>query len=223
MALAASTNELSGKALVVEDHPLVARGISEYLTTHCGFAQVQAVSGSEQCLSDIESADPPELAVIDFWLPEGAALPLLRHLAAAWPKLRLLVVSGDEGEGIERKVREAGAHGFLRKDAAPETFAQAVSVVRGGGIWFPQPGAALLASSGAVRELPLAPRDLGLTDRQGEVLSLVLRGLPNKRIARTLALSEPTVKEHITNIFAKLGVANRIEAITLLRGKRIDL
>ena len=221
MNVAASAPQRAACALVVDDHPLVARGIAQYLTTHCGFAHAQTLASSEQCLRHIEAGAIPELAVVDFWLPEGAALPLLRHLATAWPQVRLLTVSGDEDEGVQRKVKEAGAHGFLRKDIAPEVFAEAVAALRAGHTWFAPPDTASCWHA-TPRELPLHPRDLGLTERQGEVLNLMLRGLPNKRIARALALSEPTVKEHISNIFAKLGVASRVEAITLLRGKRIE-
>ena len=211
----------AGCAFVVDDHPLVARGIAEYLTTHCRFAQAHTFAGGQACLQRMALGEVPELAVVDFWLPEGAALPLLRHLADAWPQVRLLAVSGDEDDGVRRTVAEAGVHGYLRKNVAPDVFAEAVAAVRAGRTWWAPPEATSPWPA-APRELPLHPKDLGLTERQGEVLALVLRGLPNKRIARALALSEPTVKEHISNIFAKLGVANRVEAITQLRGRRIE-
>jgi DNA-binding NarL/FixJ family response regulator len=211
-----------GLALVVDDHPLVARGIAEYLITHCGFAVARSVSGSAECLKFIESEGMPDLAVVDFWLPEGAALPLLRHLSVQCPQTRLLAVSGDEDAGVRQKAREAGAHGFLRKQEAPEVFARAVEAVRAGGGWFPPVGGSV-SSPKVVRELPIHPQELGLTDRQGEVLALMLRGLPNKQIARQLNLSETTVKEHVTNILARLGVANRVAAITRLRGRRIEI
>jgi DNA-binding NarL/FixJ family response regulator len=209
-----------GIALVVDDHPLVARGMAEYLTTHCGFAVARSVSSSAECLRFIESEETPELAVIDFWLPEGVALPLLAQLSRSWPTIRLLAVSGDDDAGVRHKAREAGAHGFLRKQEAPEVFAKAVAAVRAGENWFPLVGAGSTTES--VRELPIHPQELGLTDRQGEVLALMLRGLPNKQIARQLNLSETTVKEHVTNILARLGVANRVAAITRLRGRRIE-
>jgi DNA-binding NarL/FixJ family response regulator len=212
---------MKGLALVVDDHPLVARGMAEYLTTHCGFAGARSVSGSADCLKFIESEGVPDFAVVDFWLPEGAALPLLRQLSVQWPGIRLLAVSGDEDVGVRRKAQEAGAHGFLRKHEAPEVFARAVAALRAGQSWFPLVGGPTLPPD-AQRELPIHPQELGLTDRQGEVLALMLRGLPNKQIARQLNLSETTVKEHVTNILARLGVANRVAAITRLRGRRIE-
>lgn len=72
-------------------------------------------------------------------------------------------------------------------------------------------------------EKPASPASLGLTLRQCDVLALVLRGLSNKRIALTLNLSESTVKEHMTGIFQRLGVSNRINAITFMRGRRLTV
>jgi DNA-binding NarL/FixJ family response regulator len=212
---------MNGLALVVDDHPFVARGIAEYLTTHCGFTVAHSVPCGTDCLRYIESQCVPELAVIDFWLPEGAALSLLHRLSSEWPDIRLMAVSGDEEAGVRHKAREAGAHGFLYKQETPDVFAKAVAVLRAGGIWFP-PLSAAASLPDVRRELPIHPRELGLTGRQGEVLALMLRGLPNKQIARQLNLSETTVKEHVTNILGRLGVTNRVEAITRLRGRRIE-
>lgn len=222
MKAAARSPAQEGDALVVDDHPLVARGIASFLTAHCGFAVASTVADSEECLRYLASAPSPRLAVIDFWLPEGAALPLLRRLSEDWPQVRLLAMSGDDDVGVANKAREAGAHGFLAKYESAEAFAEAITVVRDGGTWFPVAGDDV-ASGRARRELPIRPQDLGLTYRQGEILGLMLRGLPNKRIARELGLSEQTVKEHISNVLAKLGVANRVGAITLLRGRTVEL
>jgi DNA-binding NarL/FixJ family response regulator len=73
------------------------------------------------------------------------------------------------------------------------------------------------------REWEVTPAELGLTPRQGEILALVLRGLPNKRIALTLSLAESTVKEHLTGIFERLGVKSRVEVMAHLRGRQLVL
>lgn len=212
---------ISPYALVIDDHPLVARGFSEYLVTHCDFAVAHVATSKEECLRRIDADGEPCVAIVDFWLPDGVALPLIRQLAKQCIQTRLLVVSGDEDKAIEGKVREAGAHGFLHKQELPEVFARAISMLRSGDVWFAQvEGVTLLPTT--QRELPIQARDLGLTARQGQVLGMMLRGLPNKRIALDLDISEQTVKEHMTNILAKLGVGNRMEAITLLRGRRIE-
>lgn len=208
-------------AIVVDDHPLVARGIAGYLTTHCDYAVAHYAANAQECFQRIDDDGPPSLLVVDFWLPGGTALALLREAAAKLPSCRLLVMSGDEDARVQIKAMEAGAHGFLRKSEPPETFAQAVATLRKGGTWFPAMPPAELTPA-LRRELPLSPRDLGLTDRQGQVLALMLRGLPNKQIAKELAISEQTTKEHVTAILGKLGVSNRVEAITLLHGRRLE-
>jgi len=72
------------------------------------------------------------------------------------------------------------------------------------------------------KELPVTAAELGLTARQGQVLAMMLKGLPNKRIALNLSLSEQTVKEHVTGILERLGARNRIEVITKLRGRKLE-
>lgn len=162
------------------------------------------------------------MAIVDFWLQGRTALPLVRDLLEADSGTRLLVMSGDEDAAIPAKVRQAGAHGHLLKSDPPEVFAEAVAALRAGLDWFAHPHQAIAAAEAPRREVPVQPRDFGLTGRQGQVLDFVLRGLPNKRIATHLGISEQTVKEHISGILAKLGVANRLEAIALLRGRRFE-
>lgn len=213
--------EKDAYALVVDDHPLVARGLAAFLQTHCTFSCVQVVVTVSECLQWIAENGCPRLVVIDFWLADGAALSLLSRLAAACKETRLLVVSGDDAAGIQTHVREAGAHGFLRKSEPPEVFAQAVSALMVGELWFPHDDS-IVRKQVSRRELPIRASDLGLTERQGEVLAMMLRGLPNKRIALALSVSESTIKEHVSGILARLGITTRVEAIALLDGRRLS-
>jgi DNA-binding NarL/FixJ family response regulator len=206
-------------ALVVDDHPLVARGMAEYLLTHCGFAAVHTAARNIDAVACIDGHGSPELAVVDFWLPGGTALALLRQLSHRCPRARLLVVSGDDASpGLATRAYDAGAHGFLYKHEPAEVFARVVAALRAGQRWC-APAPAVPAPAG---ELPVRASDLGLTGRQGQVLAMMLRGLPNKRIAQALGLSEPTVKEHVSAVLARLGVSNRVEAIMLLRGRHLE-
>lgn len=205
-------------ALVVDDHPLVAGGIAAFLNTHCGYQQIYVAASRRECDSLIAEKGPPQLLVLDFWLPDGTALQLIQKLPQENPHIRLLVISGDENNNVQHKAREMGAHGFVHKHDSPQIFQQAVKALQNGQFWFPEAAEpALLSSSTA------SYQEFGLTQRQGEVLAMMLRGFSNKRIAMTLALSEPTVKEHMTSILSKLGVNNRVEAITLLQGRRFTL
>lgn len=201
-------------ALVVDDHPLVASGIANFLITHCRFKQAYVVTNEEDCYHHIRENGPPRLLVIDFWLSSGTALKLLKEVKQLYPQVRLLVVSGDENNDIWQKVHTAGGHGFVLKSEPPELFSRAVFALADNLTWFP------CANECAVKTNNEQLSKFNLTPRQIDVLNMIMRGLPNKRIAAQLSISEPTVKEHISNILKKIGVNSRVEAITLLHGKR---
>ncbi|CZX70233.1 response regulator transcription factor [Enterobacter bugandensis] len=201
-------------ALVVDDHPLVASGIANFLISHCQFKLASVVTNEEDCYRQIRDNGPPRLLVIDFWLSSGTALKLLKEVKQHYPQVRFLVVSGDDNNDIWQKVHAAGGHGFVLKSEPPEMFSRAVCALLDNLTWFPERN-----------DLPVESNNeklskFNLTPRQIDVLNMIMRGLPNKRIAAQLSISEPTVKEHISNILKKIGVNSRVEAITLLHGKR---
>ncbi|MGQ5290452.1 LuxR C-terminal-related transcriptional regulator [Pectobacterium actinidiae] len=201
-------------ALVVDDHPLVASGIAHFLNTHCQFKKTYVVTTEESCYRHIMDNGPPFLLVIDFWLSSGTALKLLKEVKQLYPEVRLLVVSGDENNDLWLKVRQAGGHGFVLKNEPPELFFRAVSALRKYQTWFP------MDNKETINNANVYLQKFNLTPRQMDVLNMMVRGLPNKKIALQLSISEPTVKEHISNILKKFGVNSRVEAITLIYGKR---
>lgn len=201
-------------ALVVDDHPLVASGIANFLITQCRFKQAYVVTNEEDCYRQIRNNGPPRLLVIDFWLSSGTALKLLKEIKQLYPQVRLLVVSGDDNNDLWRKIHAAGGHGFVLKSEPPEIFSQAVFALADNQTWFPE------GNEFSVNKNNEKLNKFNLTPRQIDVLNMIMRGLPNKRIAAQLSISEPTVKEHISNILKKIGVNSRVEAITLLHGKQ---
>jgi DNA-binding NarL/FixJ family response regulator len=207
--------------LVVDDHPLVARGIADFIQSACGFKQSLVATSAGEFWHLLRNEPDIALAVIDFWLPEGASLTLISECKTTYPKLPLLVMSADDSPYLKTKVKEIGANGFVLKHESPEKFAEAINMVRRGKDRFITN---TYQESGSLyqRELLVSAKELGLTERQGEVLMLILEGHPNKRIAQLLKLSENTVKEHITSILEKLDVKNRIGIITKLRGLRLE-
>jgi DNA-binding NarL/FixJ family response regulator len=208
-------------ALVIDDHPLVARGIAAFLQSHCGFDDVRAVHSSDELWSRIDLTSPPTLIVLDFWLPCGASLILLDQLKIKCPSTPILVISADDDIAVQKKVVVAGAHGFINKQEEIGIFVQAVANLLSGKTWFTNTNQKSTPTNQS-RELTLTTSELGLTPRQGEILAMIIQGLPNKRIAQLLLLSEQTVKEHVSGILSRMGVSNRIEAITKLRGKRFE-
>ena len=208
-------------ALILDDHPLVARGVAEFLRSRLPHMEVAVAAGAAELESLIAARGAPAVALIDFWLDDGAALTLIARIRTLCPTTAVAVMSGDDDPAVIDQVRAAGAHGFIHKQEPPEIFAQAIEALLGGLAWF-NPGANTQRPVRS-RDLPVTPAELGLSARQGEILALVLQGLPNKRIAQQYALSESTVKEHMTAILQRLGARTRVEAITQLRGRRLVL
>lgn len=207
-------------ALVIDDHPLVARGIADFLLSHCGFVSVNSVSNTTDFWNFLDPAMPPALVVMDFWLPDGVSLPLLQDIQNVLPNLPILVISADDDIAVKNKIRNSHARGFLHKQESPEVFARAVSALLQGENWF---GSNLQpCQPESAKDLPVTAAELGLTTRQGQILAMILKGQPNKRIALNLSLSEQTIKEHVSGILDRLGAHNRIELITRLRGKRLE-
>jgi DNA-binding NarL/FixJ family response regulator len=133
------------------------------------------------------------------------------------PQARQIVLSGEKSAALVRTAIDHGAVGFIAKDSEPETLLLALNTIASGGIYLP---ATLLTGPG-LQPAPLAerlPNDLtqvfpDLTQRQGDVLAAILRGLPNKMIARELSISDQTVKSHLSMIFRILNVQSRTEAV----------
>ncbi|MDO5626144.1 MAG: response regulator transcription factor [Pseudomonadota bacterium] len=206
--------------LVVDDHPLVARGIAEFLRAHPLLADAVAVSRVDAALALVAQRGAPAIVLLDFWLAEGTARALVQALAAQAPATRVLAISGDGRPGVVDAMRAVGAHGFVGKHRPPEVFHRAVSALLSGQCWFQDDGAGA-AGVRAFDQLPVSITELGLTERQGDILALLLAGQSNKRIAQETGLSEATVKEHVSAIFHRLGVRSRIEVVTRLRGHRL--
>jgi len=212
---------IQNTAIVIDDHPLFARGIAAFLESHCNFGVVKAVSNIDDLWNYIDPANPPQMFVLDFWLPDGASLTLLSQLKSKYPDIPILVVSADDDIAVQKKVKLAGAHGFINKQEATHVFIKAVASLSKGGTWFIDT-IQQINHANQPKELAITAEELGLTIRQGQILAMIIQGLPNKRIAQVLSLSEQTVKEHVSGILSRLGVSNRIEAITKLRGKRLE-
>lgn len=203
-------------ALIIDDHPLITRGMSEFLRSNCQFSEVACVTNEEDFWIHL-SEKTPDILIVDFWLPSGTALPLLAALQEKYPEIPTLVISADNDPLVMNKILAMKIQGFILKQEDPNIFAAAVNQLLIGKSWFHQVREPL----GIKKEMMISCEELGLTNRQGEVLTMILDGQPNKRIAQKLGVTEATVKEHVTGILTQLGVSNRVEAITKLRDKKL--
>jgi DNA-binding NarL/FixJ family response regulator len=207
-------------AIILDDHPLVGRGMAQYLQSVRPELSVRAVTTWIEALTLVQAHGLPRVLVADLWLADGNSLPLLAQWHTGNPEVPWMAISADDDPATAQRVRAAGAKGFVHKQATPETFGQAIVAVLDGGTWF-EAGRTPSAKDPAKREWQVTPAELGLTARQGDILALLLRGLSNKRIALMLDITESTVKEHVTAVLERLGVRTRVEAIMAMRGRRV--
>ncbi len=206
-------------AMICDDHPLVGRGLRELLKDHPLLTNSVCTTSERECLIHIANHGMPSVAVIDFWLSNEVSEVLVTRLNADYPSLPILMMSADDDPMVQSKCQQWGAEGFINKQASPGVIREAVSAVIQGLGWFMPLSDQPMISPIRKNLWPITARELGLTVRQGQILAMILEGLPNKRIAQSLNVTEATVKEHVTSVLQKLGVKSRIEAIAQLKDR----
>lgn len=194
--------------VVVDDHPVVREGLVGLLEDEPDFGVVGSAGSAEDAIT-ITGQLRPAVIVLDLELPGMDGVAAIPHLLAASPESGILVFSAyDTDERVFGAIR-AGAKGYLLKGATSAEIARAVQAMSEGESYLEPRIAAKL-----VAEVSAPHRFAGLlTDRQRAVLRLIAAGLSNKQISRSLAISERTVKFHVTSILGKLQVENRAQAV----------
>ena len=191
------------RVLVVDDDPVTLHLVSHFLR-NLGHQVDVAVDGLAALRMFQQHRFP--VVITDWEMPGLNGLEATRRILQTSPHIAVLIVTMFDDDSVFAAM-QAGARGYLLKDAEPEELAKAVrAAARGESPLDPRAGRALLqARSGG------SPLD-SLSDREREVLAMVARGLPNKLIARELAISEKTVKTHLTSVFRTIGVSDRTQA-----------
>jgi DNA-binding NarL/FixJ family response regulator len=188
--------------LIADDHELVRSGIRHALErTGTMRVAAEAASGSEAI--SILARTPVDIVLLDVRMPGMDGLACLDEIVGRWPGIPVLMLSMDENPRTAQDAIARGAAGYMKKTIHPDALASTVrGLVEG-----------TIVTRGAQPSKDGARPDFfGLTDRELDVLRLVAQGADNRSIAAKLFVTVKTVKYHITNIFAKLGVSNRTEA-----------
>jgi DNA-binding NarL/FixJ family response regulator len=210
------------KILVVEDHVLMREALRGVLKELKGDAAV-IVEAPDSCraMRQIEQNPDVELVLLDLGLPDRDGFEILSELAERYPTISVVVHSANQDREKVRRALDLGAVGFIPKSAQREVMLSAFNLIFSGGIYIPpeildrRKATPMSAQTGPPSSLKprMSAADLGLTERQREVLALMMRGKSNKAICRVLDLAEPTVKIHVSAILKALKVANRTEAV----------
>lgn len=207
------------KILLVDDHVLIRDAMRGVLREIDGSASVYEGQSGRQAEELIAQHPDISLVLLDVGLPDRDGLEMLATLRAGHPSVAIVMLSALCDRDTVLKALDAGAQGFIAKTATRDVLLGALRLVLAGGVYIP-PEILARAPEQAAPTLPATPdrprpkpSDLGLTERQLDVLALMMQGKSNKLICRQLALAEPTVKNHVSAILKALNVNNRTEAV----------
>lgn len=203
------------KVMLVEDHVLVREGTRELLEREEDL-QIVAEAGDGEEAVRLAAEHSPDVVIMDIALPGINGIEATKQIKAAHPEIAVLVLTAFDDDQYIFALLEIGAAGYLLKDVCAEDLIKAVRAVRAGeSVLYPSVARKVIGyfSQRAYKRPPdeIAPDHL--TDREMEVLNLAAKGMTNREIAGALTISARTVQVHLSNVFSKLEVGSRTEAV----------
>lgn len=203
------------RALVVDDHPIVADAMATAIGAMRLFDRVEAAGSIDDALGMLEADPVCNLAVLDLHLGEAPARQTLLTLRERFPDVPILIFSGDDSLESITMGFECGARGYATKSSPMNVVSNAIRLVLSGSCYIPPEAAQMLGFSmpAARAGESFTPSALPLSGRQQQVFRLLLQGMPNKVIGARLSMAEGTVKAHLNTVYRMLGVRTRVEAV----------
>ena len=204
------------RVLVVDDHAMVRRGLATFLKVFDDL-ELAGEAASGQAAIQLCVQLQPDVVLMDMVMPDMDGATATRLIRNQSESIQVIALTSFTEEILVQSALQAGAISYLLKDVSADELAQAIRAAHAGRATLsPQAAQALVHAAGQ----PPKP-GLDLTERELEVLALMVEGLNNTQIAARLTVSPSTVKSHVSNILSKLGVASRTEAVTLALRKRL--
>ena len=202
------------RILIVDDHAVVRAGLRMLIDQNPAMKVIGLAGNRSEALA-IAASEQPNLIILDILLGDEDGLTILPELRSVAKSARVLVLTGMRGSESQRRAMLAGAMGVVLKDHAAEVLIKAIHKVHQGEVWLDRltMGSVLDEMTQATEINPEKAKIASLTDREREVIALIAEGLKNKQIGERLFISETTVTHHLSSIFSKVGVSDRLELI----------
>jgi len=198
---------------IVEDITEIREGLRFIIHQTAGFQFISAYSNAEEALAGLP-ADRPHIVIMDIGLPGGTGVECIRKLKPVNPAMQFVIFTVYEDSDQVFEALAAGASGYLLKNSSPDKIIDALREIQAGG--------SPMSLSIARKVVSSFHRSVGqneLSEREMEILTLLAKGLLYKEIARKLSITKGTVSQHVHNIYGKLQVFNRTEALNKVFGK----
>lgn len=204
------------RALLIDDHNLFRQGLKFLLSDLDETISFFEAGSCHEALNDIDTLDI-DLILLDLHMPGLDGLDALTTITAHFKSSVVVVLSSEDDPQIIRRVIESGASGFIPKSSTPEVLVAALRLILAGGVYLPPSAFHGMENAGGKSRVSPEPASRSpvdaLSNRQLEVLLQVVKGKPNKIIARDMDIAAGTVKQHLSAAFRALGVKNRTEAV----------
>ncbi len=203
------------RVMLVDDHAVVRSGLSAFLSVHSDF---ELVGEAENGLQAVTRADilKPDVILMDLMMPEMDGVSAIQAIKKKNTGIQIIALTSFQEDHLVQNALKAGAVGYLMKNVTARELATAIRTAHAGKMTLsPEAAQALVHATQQAEELDT------LTEREKEVLKLMVEGLNNAEIAERIVVSLSTVKYHISNILMKLGVDNRVSAVTIAIQKKL--
>jgi NarL family two-component system response regulator LiaR len=198
------------RVMLVDDHTMVRKGLATFLKT---FDDLELAGEAENGIAAIRLCGEilPDVVLMDMVMPEMDGATVTSAIRQQFPSVQVIALTSFKEGNLVKNALEAGAIGYLLKDVSADELAKAIRAAHSGRTTLSPEAAQALVQTANQQPVP----SIDLTEREHEVLALIVEGLNNTQIAGRLTISPSTVKSHVSNILSKFGVANRTEAVTL--------
>ncbi len=199
------------RVMIVDDHAMLRKGLAVFIMSYGDLKLVGEAANGEEALA-LCAQIHPDIVLMDLMMPIMDGINATRHIHREYPDIQVIVLTSFGEEMLIKDVLEAGAISYLFKKVSADDLAKAIRAAKDGFSTFAPEVTKILVQS--INQPDPAFQDL--TEREREVLALIVKGLGNNEIAETLVISVSTAKSHVGSILAKLGATSRIEVITMV-------